>query len=75
MFPVRIDAKMCDVIQEKKDGVVTNQYVLYKKDGSMVLIGVDTIVLADIDTKIAKLEAQKVELTAVAVPTIKEIVK
>ena len=75
MFPVRIDSKMCDVIQEKKDGVVTNQYVLYKKDGTMVLIGAETIVLADIDTKIAKLEAQKVELTAVAVPTIKEIVK
>ena len=51
----------CDEIKEvNEDGtVVTTKYVLYRKDGTEVVMGVNTKKLADIEAKIADLEAEK----------------
>jgi len=57
----------CDVISVRKDGVVTKSHVLYKGDGSRIVFGTEELKMEDIVAKIAILEAQKVELTAVAV--------
>ena len=56
----------CDVIKElSKDGTeLSIKYVLYKKDGTEVLIGGKVTKVAEIDNKIASLQAEKSEITS-----------
>ena len=58
----------CDVIKElSKDGTeLSIKYVLYKKDGTEVLVGDTVKKVADIDSKIASLQAEKTEITTLA---------
>jgi uncharacterized small protein (DUF1192 family) len=55
----------CDVIKElSKDGTeLSIKYVLYKKDGTEVLIGKKVTKVADIDAKIAVLQGEKAVIT------------
>jgi hypothetical protein len=55
----------CDVVKElSKDGAeLSIKYVLYKKDGTEVLIGKKVTKVADIDAKIAVLQGEKAAIT------------
>ena len=52
----------CDVISVRKDGVVTKSYVLYKGDGSRIILKTEDITIAEIDSKIVKLQEEKAKL-------------
>ena len=56
----------CDVVKElNADGTeLSIKYVLYKKDGTEVLIGGKVTKIADIDSKIADLQAEKSEIVS-----------
>lgn len=54
----------CEKITEvAKDGVATTKYVLFDKAGKEVLISAKTVKVADIDEKIAKLQAEKTAIS------------
>lgn len=49
----------CEEITTVVEGVATTKYVLYTKKGDEVVISAKTVKVADIDEKIAKLQAEK----------------
>jgi len=55
----------CDVVKElNAEGTeLSIKYVLYKKDGTEVLVGGKVSKVADIDSKIAVLQAEKAVIT------------
>jgi hypothetical protein len=55
----------CDKVVTKEGDIVTEKYVLYKKDGTEVVVREKVTNLTELDAKIADLQATKTALSSV----------
>jgi len=64
-FPVsELRIAECDEVKVVEDGNVIVKKVLYRKDGTEVVVSAKTLVIEKIEGKIAVLESQKAEVEA-----------